>query len=137
MKVKIKYERIRDGEKELSEYEGHYRKTGVSENISFTEAETKTKHLLKIRDDNMKWTRSVDINGRSFSNELEFGEGVADILEYVTPHGKICMDVSTKKYKLLRDEGSGLPRIELEYDIWQTGTVVSEYKVTVGLCILQ
>ena len=137
MKVKIKYERIRDGEKELSEYEGHYRKTGVSENISFTEAETKTKHLLKIRDDNMKWTRSVDINGRSFPNELEFGEGVADILEYVTPHGKICMDVSTKKYKLLRDEGSGLPRIELEYDIWQTGTVVSEYKVTVGLCILQ
>ena len=137
MKVKIKYERIRDGEKELSEYEGHYRKTGVSENISFTEAETKTKHLLKIRDDNMKWTRSVDINGRSFSNELEFGEGVADILEYVTPHGKICMDVFTKKYRLLRDEGSGLPRIELEYDIWQTGTVVSEYKVTVGLCILQ
>ncbi len=137
MKVKIKYERTQDGIKEISEYEGHYRKTGVSENISFTEAETKTKHLLKIRDDNMKWTRSVDINGRSFSNELEFGEGVADILEYVTPHGKICMDVSTKKYKLLRDEGSGLPRIELEYDIWQTGTVVSEYKVTVGLCILQ
>ena len=137
MKVKIKYERTQDGIKEIAEYEGHYRKTGVSENISFTEAETKTKHLLKIRDDNMKWTRSVDINGRSFSNELEFGEGVADILEYVTPHGKICMDVSTKKYKLLRDEGSGLPRIELEYDIWQTGTVVSEYKVTVGLCILQ
>ena len=102
MKVKIKYERTQDGIKEISEYEGHYRKTGVSENISFTEAETKTKHLLKIRDDNMKWTRSVDINGRSFSNELEFGEGVADILEYVTPHGKICMDVSTKKYKLLR-----------------------------------
>ena len=137
MKVKIKYERTQDGIKEISEYEGHYRKTGVSENISFTEAETKTKHLLKIKDDIMKWTRSVDINGRSFSNELEFGEGVADILEYVTPHGKICMDVSTKKYKLLRDEGSGLPRIELEYDIWQTGTVVSEYKVTVGLCILQ
>ena len=137
MKVKIKYERTQDGIKEISEYEGHYRKTGVSENISFTEAETKTKHLLKIKEDIMKWTRSVDINGRSFSNELEFGEGVTDILEYVTPHGKICMDVSTKKYKLLRDEGSGLPRIELEYDIWQTGTVVSEYKVTVGLCILQ
>ena len=81
----------------------------------------------------MKWTRSVDINGRSFSNELEFGEGVTDILEYVTPHGKICMDVFTKKYRLLRDEGSGLPRIELEYDIWQTGTVVSEYKVTISV----
>ena len=133
MKVKIIYERIRDGEKELSEYAGHYRKIGDSENISFAETETKTKHLLKIKDDIMKWTRSVEINGRSFSNEMEFGEGVTDILEYVTQHGNIRMDVSTKKYKLLRDEGSGLPRIELEYDIWQTGTVVSEYKVTISL----
>lgn len=131
MKVKIIYERIRDGEKEFSEYAGHYRKMGFSENISFTEEETK--HLLKITDDIMKWTRSVDINGRSFSNELEFGEGVTDILEYVTQHGNIRMDVSTKKYRLLRDEESRLPRIELEYDIRQIGIVVSEYKVTISV----
>ena len=131
MKVKIIYERIRDGEKELSEYAGHYRKIGDSENISFAETETKTKHLLKIKDDIMKWTRSVDINGRSFSNEMEFGEGVADILEYVTPYGNICMDVFTKKYRLLRDAAGGLPRIELEYVIRQMGEVGSEYKVTI------
>lgn len=133
MKVKIIYERIQDGEKEISEYEGHYRKIGDSENISFAETEAKTKHLLKIKEDIMKWTRSVEINGRSFSNEMEFGEGVTDILEYVTQHGNIRMDVSTKKYKLLRDEKNGLPRIKLEYVIQQTGTVVSEYKVTISL----
>lgn len=131
MKVKISYERVLDGEKDISEYDGHYGKMRDSENISFTEADTGTKHLLKIRDDIMKWTRSVDINGRSFSNELEFGEGVTDILEYVTQHGTIQMEVSTSRYTVSRNEKSGLPHIELEYVIRQTGKVVSEYIVEI------
>ena len=129
MKVRISYERIQDGVKEISEYEGHYGKTNISENISFTQEEIGTKHLLKITDKAMRWIRSMDINGDLFSDDLEFATDRTDSMDYVTPHGSIRMEFSTKKYRLLHSEKTGLPYIELEYAINQAEKVVSEYKV--------
>ena len=131
MKVKISYERIQDGAKDISEYEGHYGKVNASENISFAQEESATKHLLKITDNAMRWIRSMDINGNLFSDDLEFAEGRIDSTEYATPHGSIRMEISTKKYRLLRNKETGLPYIELEYMIRQAEEVISEYKVSI------
>ena len=131
MKVKIIWERNQDGETEITEYEGHYKNINGAEIISFCEADTETKHLLKITDDVLKWTRSVSDETVSGSTEIEFKEGKSSCMNYITPHGSIRMDVDTSNYNLSRHQDSGLPHVLLDYCLKQKGEIISEYK----LCI--
>ncbi len=133
MKVKIIWERTRDGECEVTEYEGNYKEINGLGNITFSEAENDVKHLLKISEEALHWTRSTDIGGKSFSNNLKFGEGVTDKTEYVTPHGIIIMEAETKSYNLERHKENGLPTLKLRYVIKHMGETVSDYEVVIRI----
>lgn len=132
MKVKIIWERTQDGEAEIAEYEGHYKRLGGSENISFCETENNIRHLLKVTDYALKWIRTID--GESDFSEMEFAADKSSSMDYKTPHGNIPLDIATRSYVLSRHEKTDLPHVYLDYCLKQKGQIVSEYKVTIVVC---
>lgn len=130
MKVKIIWEMIQDGESDITEYDGYYGIINDTENISFSEKNNKTKHLLKVTEDALKWIRTIDGDSNA-GFVTDFMAGDSTCLDYETPYGNIKLEIETQGFRVLRDDKAGLPEIHLAYCLRQDGMKVSEYRVRI------
>ena len=124
--IKVEDEQIYDtySEKAKNQYSGSLAIKGNNIYLTYKEKQTGVNNVVKVMGDEVSVTRSGSINGK-----LEFGKDKVHFTTYVTPFGKMKLEMRTNSIFVNANEH--YVSIKVTYDLYSEEQKLSENRLVI------